>query len=64
METDLAYGVRQHLVNAVTSRDFTVWEMAMVSPPHDPQHCPPAVVWLMSHGEGRVDRLRLFFPAV
>ncbi len=63
MDADLAYGVRQHLVNAVTSRDFTVWEMAMVSPPHDPEHCPPAVVWLMSHREGRVGRLRLFFPA-
>jgi RNA polymerase sigma-70 factor (ECF subfamily) len=63
MEADLAYGVTQHLVNAVTSRDFTVWEMAMVSPSHDPQHCPPAVVWLMSHDEGRVHRLRLFFPA-
>jgi RNA polymerase sigma factor (sigma-70 family) len=62
METDLADGVRQHLVQAVTSRDFTVWEMELISPPHDPQHCPPAVVWLMSHPEGRVDRLRLFFP--
>ncbi|MEV6643752.1 sigma-70 family RNA polymerase sigma factor [Amycolatopsis sp. NPDC051371] len=63
MEMDLAYGVRQHLVQAVTSRDFTVWEMEMVSPAHDPEHCPPAVVWLMAHPEGRVDRLRLFFPA-
>jgi RNA polymerase sigma factor (sigma-70 family) len=63
MEMDLSYGVRQHLVHAVTSRDFTVWEMEMVSPPHDPEHCPPAVVWLMSHHEGRINRLRLFFPA-
>ncbi|MEV6823932.1 sigma-70 family RNA polymerase sigma factor [Amycolatopsis sp. NPDC051102] len=63
MELDLAYGVRQHLVQAVTSRDFTVWEMEMRNPPHDPEHCPPSIVWLLSHHEGRVDRLRLFFPA-
>lgn len=62
MDLDLAHGVRQHLVHAVTSRDFTVWEMEMVSPPDDPEHCPPAVVWLMTHPEGRVNRLRLFFP--
>ncbi|WP_200876395.1 RNA polymerase sigma factor [Amycolatopsis rifamycinica] len=64
MDLDLAHGVRQKLVHAVTSRDCTVWEMEMISPPDDPHHCPPALVWLMSHREGRVDRLRLFFPAV
>lgn len=64
MDLDLSQGVRQKFVHAVTSRDTTVWEMELISPPHDPHHCPPAVVWLMSHPEGRVERLRLFFPVL
>ncbi|WP_233226234.1 RNA polymerase sigma factor [Amycolatopsis sp. CA-126428] len=64
MDADLGSGVRQKFVHAVTSRDCTVWEMEMISPAHDPHHCPPAVVWLMSHPAGRVERLRLFFPVV
>ncbi|MEW2548956.1 sigma-70 family RNA polymerase sigma factor [Streptomyces sp. NPDC047002] len=60
MEGDLAAGVRQRLVSAVTSRDTTIWEMDLLSPPDAPDHCPPAVAWLMTAKDGRMHRLRLF----
>jgi RNA polymerase sigma-70 factor (ECF subfamily) len=60
MTSDLEAGVRQRFVTAVTSRDTTIWEMDLVSPPDKPDHCPPAVAWLMSMKNGRVHQLRLF----
>ncbi|GAA5180845.1 sigma-70 family RNA polymerase sigma factor [Rugosimonospora acidiphila] len=60
MEGDLEAGVRQRFVTAVTSRDTTIWEMDLVNPPDNPDHCPPAVAWLMSTKNGRVHQLRLF----
>lgn len=60
MAGDLEAGVRQHFVSAVTSRDTTIWEMDMVNPPDAPDHCPPAVAWLMTMKDGRMDQLRLF----
>ncbi|SEP52636.1 hypothetical protein [Amycolatopsis saalfeldensis] len=44
----------------VASRDLVVWEMDLLNPPDDPEHCPPAVTGLMSLGQGRVARLRLY----
>jgi RNA polymerase sigma-70 factor (ECF subfamily) len=60
MEGDLEAGVRQRFVDVVTSRDTTIWEMDLVNPPDDPEHCPPAVAWVMSLDDGRVSQLRLF----
>ncbi|HJP73007.1 MAG TPA: sigma-70 family RNA polymerase sigma factor [Pseudonocardiaceae bacterium] len=60
MESDLTAGVHQRLRNAVASRDLMIWEMRLISPPDDPEHCPPGVVWLMSLVQGRVQQLRLF----
>lgn len=60
MAGDLEAGVHQRFVSAVTSRETTIWEMDLVSPPDDPRHCPPSVAWLMSTENGRVSRLRLF----
>lgn len=60
MAGDLEAGVHQRFVSAVTSRETTIWEMDLVSPPGDPRHCPPSVAWLMSTENGRVSRLRLF----
>ncbi|RKR92002.1 RNA polymerase sigma-70 factor (ECF subfamily) [Micromonospora pisi] len=60
MERDLAAGVRQRITGAVASRDVMVWEAALIDPPDDPEHCPPAVVWLHSVRAGRTKRLRLF----
>ncbi|MEO3807792.1 sigma-70 family RNA polymerase sigma factor [Sphaerisporangium sp. B11E5] len=62
MECDLEAGVRQRLAHVVAGRDITVWEMDIVNPVEDPDHCPPAVTWLMSLQRGRVHRLRLHHP--
>ncbi|MEW9528209.1 RNA polymerase sigma factor [Microbispora sp. NPDC049125] len=62
MECDLEAGVRQRLVHAVAGSDLTIWEMDIVNPADDPEHCPPGVTWVMSLDEGRVRRLRLYHP--
>ena len=63
MDNDIADGVRQRLVNAVAGRSLTVWEMDILNPTDNPEHCPPSVAWLMSlDAAGRALRLRLFHP--
>ncbi|WP_326568451.1 sigma-70 family RNA polymerase sigma factor [Amycolatopsis rhabdoformis] len=59
MDGDLAAGVRQRPVHVVASREVVVWEMDLLNPPDDPDHCPPGVAWLMSLDRGRVVDLRL-----
>ncbi|MFD4571256.1 RNA polymerase sigma factor [Streptomyces sp. NPDC058417] len=63
MACDLEAGVRQRFVSAVTSRETTIWEMDMINPSHRPDHCPPAVAWLMTMKDGRMHQLRLFHTA-
>ena len=63
MDGDLASGVRQRPVHTVAGPDVAVWEMDLINPHYDPEHCPPSVVWLMSLRGGRVERLRLFHPS-
>ncbi|MFF2523132.1 RNA polymerase sigma factor [Streptomyces liangshanensis] len=60
MAGDLEAGVHQRFVSAVTSRDITIWEMDLLNPPDSPDHCPPAVAWLMTNRNGRMRELRLF----
>jgi RNA polymerase sigma factor (sigma-70 family) len=62
MECDLEAGVRQHLAHVVASREIVIWEMDITNPAENPEHCPPAVTWLMSLDEGRVHGLRLYHP--
>lgn len=62
MDRDLKAGIRQRVTGTVASRDLTIWDNAMSSPPDDPEHCPPAVTWLLTHEHGLVQSLRLFFP--
>ncbi|MEU6515936.1 sigma-70 family RNA polymerase sigma factor [Streptomyces sp. NPDC046978] len=63
MNHDLEAGVRQRLVHAVAGRSLAVWEMDLLNSPENPEHCPPAVAWLMTLDDaGRVHRLRLFHP--
>jgi RNA polymerase sigma-70 factor (ECF subfamily) len=62
MDGDLAAGVRQRPVNTIAGPDVAIWEMDLINPPDDPEHCPPSVVWLMSVKDGLVQRLRLFHP--
>jgi RNA polymerase sigma-70 factor (ECF subfamily) len=60
MECDLEIGIRQHLAHVVAGPSLAIWEMDISNPEQSPEHCPPAVSWLMSLDEGRVHRLRLF----
>ncbi|GAA2154839.1 sigma-70 family RNA polymerase sigma factor [Kitasatospora kazusensis] len=59
METDLCAGVRQRPQNIVAGRSLMVWEMELVNPADDPDHCPPGVAWIMTLEHGRVQRLSL-----
>lgn len=62
MQSDLDAGVRQRRTHVAASRRFAVVECELVSPPWDPHHCPPSVVWLLTFERGRVGRIRLFHP--
>lgn len=63
MDSDQEAGVRQELVNAVSSRRVTVLESRLVNPAWDPDHCPPSVLWVLNRRDGRADRIRLFHPS-
>jgi RNA polymerase sigma-70 factor (ECF subfamily) len=57
---DLEAGVRERLTDVVASRDILIYQIDLISPPDDPDHCPPAATWLLSLDGGRVSRFRLF----
>ncbi|MET8637116.1 sigma-70 family RNA polymerase sigma factor [Streptomyces sp. NPDC004680] len=59
---DLSDGVRHDLRNVVAGREVVIWEAALLSPPEDPYHCPPGVVWVHFLDGGRVSRVRLYHP--
>jgi RNA polymerase sigma-70 factor (ECF subfamily) len=62
MESDVLAGVRQRLATVTAGRQVTILECGLLSPPSDPEHCPPGVLWLMRlSGEG-IERIRLFHP--
>ncbi|MFD3458032.1 RNA polymerase sigma factor [Streptomyces sp. NPDC058691] len=63
MECDLTAGVRQRPVHVAAGKALAVWEMDLINPPDNPDHCPPAVAWIMTLAAGRVERLRLFHGA-
>ena len=62
MNRDLSAGVRHRIANVVAGRDVLIWESDLLSPPEDPFHCPPGVVWALFLDQGRVSRIRLFHP--
>jgi RNA polymerase sigma-70 factor (ECF subfamily) len=45
-------------------RHVTVMECDLLSPPWDPDHCPPGVVWLMPVRNGRISEIRLLHPSL
>ena len=59
---DLSDGVRHELLNVVASREVVIWEAALHSPPEDPFHCPPHLVWVHFVDRGRANRVRLYHP--
>jgi RNA polymerase sigma-70 factor (ECF subfamily) len=62
MECDLEAGVHQRLRHVVASQEIAIWETDLVNPADDPEHCPPAAIWLMSLQNGLVTDLRLYHP--
>lgn len=60
MDRDLSAGVRQRPLHVVAGRSLVVWEMELVNPPDDPEHCPPGVAWIMSLDGGRFGRVSLY----
>lgn len=63
MEGDLDAGVHQRLRHVVASQEIVLWETDLINPADDPEHCPPAAIWLMSLEKGLVRELRLYHPA-
>ncbi|MFF8381281.1 RNA polymerase sigma factor [Streptomyces sp. NPDC015661] len=60
MDGDLSAGVRQRPLHVVAGRSLVVWEMELVNPSYAPDHCPPAVAWIMTMDGGRVGRMSLY----
>ena len=62
MESDLEAGIRQRISHVTASTRLTVLECDLLSPPWDPTHCPPRVLWLMGVDHERIESVRLFHP--
>ncbi|MFG1883339.1 hypothetical protein [Micromonospora sp. NPDC049102] len=62
MTSDLQAGVRQRLRTVVSSGDVLLWETDLISPPDNPEHCPPTALWSQVLRGGRVRQLTLFHP--
>ncbi|MFB7493424.1 RNA polymerase sigma factor [Streptomyces sp. NPDC056161] len=60
MDLDLSAGVRQRPAHVVAGRSLIVWEMDLINPPDQPDHCPPGVAWIMTLDGGRIDRVSLY----
>lgn len=63
MDSDLSAGVRQRPLHVTAGRSLVVWEMELLSPPDDPDHCPPGVAWIMTLAGGRFERVCLYHAA-
>jgi RNA polymerase sigma factor (sigma-70 family) len=63
MDSDCAHGVRHVLRNVIAGSRVTIWEMDLLSPASDPDHCPPSILWAHFAPAGRTRRLRLFHAA-
>ncbi len=62
LRSDFEDGVRESVVEVVASERFTLMECDLISPPWDPTHCPPSVLWLLSMRDERIDSVRLYHP--
>ena len=60
LNSDREAGVRHVVRNVISGSRITIWEMDLVSPPTDPTHCPPSIVWAHFTPNGRTSRLHLF----
>jgi RNA polymerase sigma-70 factor (ECF subfamily) len=62
MTSDLDAGVRQRLLDVTSSQQITIMQCRLISPPDDPDHCPPGVLWLLFWRDHRVAGVRLYHP--
>lgn len=62
IDRDLSAGVRFRLTNVVGGSDAAIWETALINPSDDPDHCPPAALWVLQLSDGRVSRMRIMHP--
>jgi len=53
----------RRLAGLVAGSGVAVWECELLSPPEDPEHCPPGAVWLVRSRDSLITRIRLFHPA-
>jgi RNA polymerase sigma factor (sigma-70 family) len=60
LNSDRDAGVRHVLRNVIAGSRITIWEMDLVSPRDDPNHCPPSIVWAHFGADGRSSHVRLF----
>jgi RNA polymerase sigma factor (sigma-70 family) len=63
LSADAEAGVRERVVEVASSRGVTVMECELISPPWDPTHCPPAVLWLVKTRDERISGIRLYHPS-
>jgi RNA polymerase sigma-70 factor (ECF subfamily) len=63
LDMDAAAGVREDIVDVCGTAQLTVMECRLVSPPEDPTHCPPGVLWLVRMRGERIAGVRLCHPA-
>ena len=59
LDRDLSAGVRFRLTNVVGGADSAIWETTLINPADDPDHCPPAAVWVQQLRDGRVEQMRI-----
>lgn len=62
MESDLTDGVGHRLDTVTAGRRTTILECDLISPPWDPEHCPPGVMWLIRYAGDTIERIRLIHP--
>ena len=62
LDLDASAGVRERIVDVCVTPQVTLMECQLMSPPWDPTHCPPAVLWLMRMRDERVEGVRLYHP--
>ncbi|HEY7069972.1 MAG TPA: sigma-70 family RNA polymerase sigma factor [Acidimicrobiales bacterium] len=62
LSMDAEAGVRERVVDVCASTRFTLMDCELVSPPWDPTHCPPAVLWVVQMQGERIAGIRLCHP--
>jgi RNA polymerase sigma-70 factor (ECF subfamily) len=62
LELDAAAGVREQILDVAAGSSVTVMECRLVSPPWDPTHCPPSVLWVLRMHGDRIAGIRLVHP--